>query len=113
MNRMKASELVKELGLKIKAGEAGLGREVDGCYIGDLMSLAMAKVEENNVWITIQTNPNIVAVSVLKEAGCVILADNSEPDENATAKANDEDIPVLSTEMSAYELAKKLGELGI
>lgn len=110
---MRVSELAKELELKIAAGEAGTDREASGCYIGDLMSLAMAKVEEKNVWITIQTNQNVVAVAALKEAGCVILADGFMPDETAAAKAEEEEIPVFSSRESAYELAKRLGELGI
>lgn len=110
---MKVSEIAKELDLKIAAGKAGIDKEVNGCYIGDLMSLAMAKVEEGNIWITIQTNQNIVAVSSLKEAACVVLAENSLPDENAIAKAEDEEIAIFTSEKSVYELAKGLGELGI
>lgn len=110
---MKVSEIAEKLGLKITAGEAGRNKEVSGCYIGDLMSLAMAKVEEGNVWITIQTNQNIVAVSALKEAACVILAESSLPDATAKAKAEDEEIAILTSDKSVYELAKGLGELGV
>ena len=110
---MKVSEIAEKLGLKITAGEAGVNKEVSGCYIGDLMSLAMAKVEERNVWITIQTNQNIVAVSSLKEAACVILAEGSLPDETAKEKAEDEEIAIFTSDKSVYDLAKGLGELGI
>ncbi len=110
---MKVSELAEKLELKITAGKTGMNKEVSGCYIGDLMSLAMAKVEEGNVWITIQTNQNIVAVSALKEAACVILAEGSLPDEIAKTKAEDEEITIFTSDKSVYELAKGLGELGI
>lgn len=109
---MKVAELAERL--KLTAAVSGdLEKEVSGCYIGDLMSLAMAKLEENNVWITIQTNLNVVAVAALKEAGCVILADGCVPDANAAAKAETEEIPILLSEDSAYTLALRLGVLGI
>lgn len=110
---MKVKELAEKIGLDIVAGKDGAEKEIAGCYIGDLMSLAMARVEEGNVWITIQTNINVVAVAALKEAGCVILADGCVPDENASQKADEEDIPVLVSEKSAYELALCLGDMKI
>ncbi len=110
---MKVSELIKELELNIVAGADGLYNDVRGCYIGDLMSMAMAKVEEGNAWITIQTNLNVIAVATLKEASCVILADGCMPDENAKVKADAEEIPILTTEHTAYEMALRLGELNI
>lgn len=110
---MKTAELAEKLELKLAAGADGTDREVSGCYIGDLMSLAMARVEENNVWITIQSNVNVVAVSSLTEAGCVILADGVEPDASAAEKANAEGIPIFTSDKSAYELAKLLGAMGI
>lgn len=110
---MKVSELAEKLGLTVKAGADGLENEASGCYIGDLLSLAMARVDKNNVWITIQTNINIIAVASLAEAGCIILAEGLAPDENAAKKADLEGIPVLSSEKSAYELAIGLAECGI
>lgn len=110
---MKIKEIAEKLELKVTAGAAGMEKQAKGCYIGDLMSLAMAKIEEGSIWITIQTNLNVVAVAALTEAGCVILADGFLPDENTAAKADAEGIPILSSEASAYTLAKKLGELGI
>lgn len=110
---MKVSELAKALNCKIACGAQGGEREVSGCYIGDLLSLAMSKVQKDNVWITIQSNINIVAVASLTEAGCILLCDGFEPDENTANKAEVEEIPILVSERSAYELARMLLECGI
>ncbi len=110
---MTVSDLADKLGLVVEAGEGGLDKEANGCYIGDLLSLAMSRVQAENVWITIQTNVNIVAVAVLTEAGCVVLCDGQKPDDAAKAKADSSDVPILTTPESAYEIAKKLAELGI
>lgn len=110
---MKVKELAEKIGLEIVAGKEGAEKDVSGCYIGDLMSFAMARVEEGNAWITIQTNINVVAVAALKEAGCVILADGCTLDENASQKADEEEISVLVSDKSAFELALCLGDLKI
>ncbi len=110
---MKVSELAKKYNLAYASGEETFDREISGCYIGDLLSLAMAKLDLDNVWITIQTNINVVAVASLKDAACVIVADGSHLDEEAKAKADAEGIIILETELSAYDMAKKLVEIGI
>ncbi len=110
---MKVSELAKKLNLTYVSGENSFDREISGCYIGDLLSLAMAKLDIENIWITIQTNINVVAVASLKDASCVIVADGFHVDDDAKAKAEAEEIIILETEISAYEIAKKLVEIGI
>ncbi len=108
---MKVLEIAEKLNLTLVAGlDNG---EVSGCYIGDLMSLAMDRLEEGNDGFTIQTNLNVVAVAALKEAGCVILADGAVPDADAKAKADDEGIPILVSDKSAYTLANELGALSL
>ena len=77
------------------------------------MSLCMAHLEEGNVWITIQTNQNVIAVAALKEAACVFLADGIRLDDLAASTAEQEGSTVLEAELSAYALALRLGDLGI
>ena len=111
---MTVLELASKLNLKIfTGGEIAGTREVKGCYIGDLLSLAMSKVQADNVWITIQTNMNIVAVNSLADGACVIIADGFAPDDMAIQKAEIQDVILLGSELSAYEIAVKLAELGI
>lgn len=110
---MTVAELAEKLSLKIVCGEEGLGRPLQGCYIGDLLSLAMSRVEKDNVWITIQTNINTAAVASLTEAGCILLCDGFMPDDNTAKKAGMEGIPIVSSEKTAYELAVLLAGLGI
>ncbi len=110
---MTVKELLDKTGYTLAAGEGGLLNNVSGCYIGDLLSLAMSRVQSENVWITIQTNVNIVAVSVLAEGSCVILCDGQKPDDTAKSKGDLEDIPLITTDKSAYEVAKELISLGV
>ncbi len=114
ITKMKVYEIAKNMGLKVYTAEsAAHNREVDGCYIGDLLSLAMAKAEQNNVWITIQTNVNIVAVAGLTDVSCIIIADGFVPDKMAIEKAEEQEIIILGGDSSAYDTAVQLAELGI
>lgn len=108
---MTVKELAEKLNLKIVAGSDSIYREINGCYVGDLMSLAMSKLAEDNIWITIQTNINVVAVSALADAACVLICDSQTPDELTVSKADLEGIPILTSEDTAYNLALEVGKL--
>ena len=77
----------------------------------DLLSYAMSHAAKGNVWITVQTNINVIAVAVLTEVGCVILPEGLMPDEIAAAKADDEAVPVLSSKLTAYEIITEFNRL--
>lgn len=105
---MTVRELADLTKSKIVTSQAYEERELSGCYIGDLLSLAMSKVEKDNIWITIQTNINIAAVASLTEAGCILICEGFLPDENTKTKAEEEGIVILSSEKGAYELAGEI-----
>ena len=88
-------------------------KEVDGVYIGDLLSWVMGKAESGNVWITIMSNINTVAVATLTDASCILLAEGVRPDENALEAARSKGVNILSTQMSAYEVATLISGHGI
>ncbi len=108
---MKVKDLLKEEGFSVIAGEEGIDRELEGVYIGDLLSWVMAHLQENEAWITIQSHVNVIAVAVLNDAACILLAEGAYLDEDAKIKADQENLAVIKTTMSAYELAVKLNEL--
>ncbi len=86
-------------------------KQVDGVYIGDLLSWVMGRAESGNVWITIMSNINTVAVATLTDASLILLAEDVMPDENALEAAKAKGVNILSTPLSAYEAALKVREL--
>jgi hypothetical protein len=110
---MTLSDLATRLDLKAYTPEQGLDRPVEGGYAGDLLSDVMAHGGKGVVWVTIQVHPNIVAVAVLKELAGIVLANGREPAAETIEQARKERIPLLGTQMSAFELAGKLHGLGI
>ncbi len=109
---MKVSQLIEKLNLSVFTSPDFDDRDVDGCYIGDLLSWVMGKAQSGNIWITIMNNVNIVAVATLTDVSCILLCENVKADESVIEKANSQGIIILGSELNAYELASKLsGEI--
>ncbi len=110
---MKVEELVQSLGLEIRAGRNQLHQEVTGGYVGDLLSDVIAHSARGNIWVTIQTHPNIIAVASMKELAAIVLAGGREPDLETLKKAEEEEIPVLRSPLPSFELVGRLYQTGV
>ncbi len=108
---MKVSDIVEKLGLKVVAGEEGLQNEVVGGYTSDLLSDVMGNAQEGQVWITLQTHRNVMAVASLKEVAAVIIVKGFEAEESTISQSNDEGIPLLSSNLEAFELSGQLYQI--
>lgn len=108
---MKIKDLLKEENFRILAGEMGVDKEIKGVYIGDLLSWVMAHLQENEAWITIQSHINVIAVGVLNDAACILLAEGASLDEDAKEKADKENLAVIETNLTAYEIAVRMNKL--
>lgn len=104
---MNVDELAQKLSLEILTDHEGLKREITGGYVSDMLSDVMANSSPGNIWITLQTHPNIVAVANLKELAGIIIVSNRDPDEETLKKAESEKIAVLKTSLSAFEISGK------
>ena len=110
-NGLKVKDLKDKLNLVLAAGENGLEKIISGGYCGDLLSDVMANAAEHNVWLTVQAHQNIVAVAVLKEMACIIITCGNKPDQITCKKADDENIPLLLSDRSAFDLTTALALL--
>ena len=110
---MNLNALAKEFGLTVKAGAGSLEREVTGGYASDLLSDVLAHAAEGSVWVTLHIHQNVVAVASHKDLAGVILVQGRQPDADTIAKAEEENIPLLVTELSAFELIGRLYKAGI
>lgn len=108
---MKISELIHKLNLKIITKEDIEDKDVKGCYISDLLSRAMSKANMGDIWITIHTNVNIVAVAALTEVACIVLPEGVQADGDTITKANEKDVIILSSDMDSYSLASAISKL--
>ena len=107
---MTVSELVKEYQLTAYALPDG-AREVTGGYTGDLLSWVMGRAAEGDAWVTIMSNPNIVAVATLADVACVILAEGVEPDAGVAETALARGVNLLGSGESAFALCGRIAGL--
>ena len=76
--------------------------------MGDLLSVVMGNAAEEQVWITIQSHVNIVAVASLRSVSAIIIAHGFEPDEDTIESAREEEITILTTKLDPFSIARKL-----
>ena len=106
-------EVADKLELDIRTGANRLDIDVTRGYASDLMSDVMAHAQEGDLWVTLQTHQNVVAVAVMKSLSGIILVNSREPEEDTVKKADAEHFPILISSLPAFELAGRLFELGI
>ena len=108
---MDLRSIAEVTGAEILTADAMDGKVATGCYVCDLLSLAMSKVKTGDVWITVQANVNIAAVAVLTEAACVLVAEGMHIEDSVIEKANGEGVVIMRTSMDAYNAALAVSKL--
>lgn len=81
---------------------------VTDLYIGDLLSCVMANIDEGNLWLTTQTNMNVLAIAHLHELAGIVFCEGMCPNEEVIQGAIEKNIPLFSYEGSSYHLAMEL-----
>ncbi len=110
---MELQEIIKNLSLKVETPSVDLDREVKGAYVSDMLSDVMGNSKEGFLWITIQVHLNIIAVASLKNLSGIILVNGRMPAEDTLKKALEENIPIMTTSLPAFDLVGMLYSLGL
>ena len=95
--------LARELGLSILSGKESLEREVTRAYCCDLLSFVMGRAPADCAWITVMGNVNAIAVAVLADTACIVLAENAALDGEACTRADGQDVPVLRSPYPLFD----------
>ncbi len=109
---MKASVLIEKYGFE-KISVSSQDPEIHQAFIGDLLSWVMGHAKNNDAWITILGHPNIIAVALLRELACVIIAHDAQVQPETIDKANEEDFLILKSPLSAFEICRILISEGV
>jgi predicted transcriptional regulator len=110
-NKMKLQEIIARLNLK--ALTTVEEREVTGVFISDMLSDVMSSARPDNLWLTVQTHKNVVSAANLIDISAVIVINGKEVPQDTVELANRFHVHILSTSMSAFEIAGKLIEAGL
>ena len=111
---MLLKELAKELDLKLLTPDVSIEEiDVKAGYSCDLLSWVLAHGQAGMAWVTVMTHLNVIAVATLLDMACVIIPENIDVDAKTLEKATEEDVPVLSTDKTAYQIAGILFGCGL
>lgn len=108
---MLIKELVEKLQLKVCCGATGLDRNIKGGYTSDLLSDVMGNAAEGDLWITLQTHKNIMAIASLKDISAILLVKGNQPEEETIRESEREKIPILSTPLQTFEITGEIYQL--
>ena len=108
---MKVKDLVDQLSLTVYCGEESLDNEVKGGYVSDLLSDVMGFASEGEVWVTLQTHKNVVAIASLKDLAAIVLVKGNKPEEDTLKQAAAENIPIHGTTEATFDIAGKIYQL--
>ena len=110
---MNLSEIAQKLQLEVKAGDELAATEVGAGYASDLISDVIANAREGDLWVTLQTHPNTIAVASMKALAAVVLVNGRQPEEETLLKARQEGVALLVSALPAFELIGRLYNLGL
>lgn len=107
------STVMEKTGFELLTVDVDVDKDISGGYVGDLLSDVNANARQGNIWVTVLTHPNAAAVAGLKELTGIIIAGGIRPGSEFLNRAMSEKVPVLFTDLSAYEAVTILSALGI
>ncbi|MEW6547512.1 MAG: DRTGG domain-containing protein [Bacillota bacterium] len=108
---MNLKTVVEKLGLEVLTGSAHLDRDVTGGYVSDLLSDVMANAVSGQVWMTIQTHQNVVAVASLANLAGVIITSGKKPDAETLQRADTEGVVIMRSPYPTFRVAGELWRL--
>lgn len=110
---MTLKEIADRLALAVQTAPDKLDVEVTGGYASDLLSRVMAKAQKGNIWVTLQSHPNIVAVAVLLDLAGIVVTEGRDLEPDTVEKASEKGVPILTTPHSTFTIVGKLAQLGV
>lgn len=107
---MTVREMAEAVNLEILTETEGLDREIGPVYCCDLLSFVMGRAPADCAWVTVMGNVNAMAVALLADMACVVLAEKAAFDAEAREKALQNDIAVLQSGRPVFDTALSIHE---
>lgn len=111
MKTLKLKTVISNLNLEIVSGNNISQTKVEGAYVSDLLSDVMGNAKRNDIWISMQSHINIVAVASLRELSAIIITGKSKADDKTIKKAEEEGVVILKSSKPTFETSGELYDL--
>ena len=110
---MKLDVISKNLGLTCLTPELKLDSDISCGYVSDMLSDIIVHSRYGGILVTIQTNVFALAAAIQAEFDGVIYSFGKKPQESVILKAVEENMPLFTSEDSAFDIVGRLYFLGI
>ena len=106
------NDLVLDSRFELVSESLSSSEEIQGYYVGDLLSFVIAKATKGQMWLTVQTHPNVIAIASLLELSAVMIVEGAVIPEETIIMAKEKDIAIVKTECPVVEVIQTLPRLG-
>jgi hypothetical protein len=110
---MNLKDIIARFNLEIIDDSVDADKDISYGYCSDMLSDVMGNAKEQSIWITLQTHQNIIGVAVMKEIGAILMVNNRKPEADTVKKAKFQNVILLSTHLTAFEICGLLYGLGL
>lgn len=110
---MKIAEIAELVCGKILTKDYKANLEVQGAFVGDLMSDVLSTIKPEAVLITGLNHPQVIRTALIADASMVIIARGKEPTSEMIELAENEKMPLISSPMGLFEISSRLAEKNI
>ena len=110
---MKVKDILLSDNLKLINTNGNLNNELNEIFACDLLSHVMGFASEKDILITVLNNINVLGVASLLDMSCVIFAHGTIVNEAIINKADELEIPLLSTKLTTAQITTALNKLGV
>ncbi|MDX9865700.1 MAG: DRTGG domain-containing protein [Anaerolineaceae bacterium] len=110
---MNIQELIAAIDGRLITKEADLTKEIKGAFAADLMSDVLASVEPEAVLLTGLCNPQVVRTAHMADVVAIVFVRGKNPDESTITLAEEEGIPLITSQLGMYALCGRLNCLNL
>lgn len=110
---MKLSKLVKLINGQLLTEHNIEEHEIAGAMGADLMSDVLASIRSEAALLTGLCNPQVIRTAMIADIRAIVFVRGKLPDAETVTLANEENIPLIKTELGLYETCGILYEAGL
>lgn len=110
---MKIAEIAELVCGKILTKDYKASLDVQGAFVGDLMSDVLSTIKPEAVLITGLNHPQVIRTALIADASMVIIARGKTPTSEMIELAENEHMPLISSPLGLFEISSRLAEKNI
>lgn len=110
---MTLQELIDLIDGRLLAGDSDPDRIIRGGCGADLMSDVLASAEPGAVLLTGLCTAQVIRTALMADVAAVVIVRGKTPPPDVIALANEENVPLISSQYGTFELCGRLHRAGL